>query len=98
MAANTAATAVADPVAWTRDLLRGLGQTGAPNHSLQIANHDPVLPTRFRVGEAAAAALAAQALAAADLWCLRGGNPQRIEVDVRAAAASLLSFVLLRLP
>ena len=42
--------------------------------------------------------LAAQATAAADLWCLRGGAPQRIAVDVRAAAASLLSFALQRAP
>jgi crotonobetainyl-CoA:carnitine CoA-transferase CaiB-like acyl-CoA transferase len=27
------------------------------------------------------------------LWCLRGGAPQRIAIDVRAAAASLLSFM-----
>ncbi|HUI26215.1 MAG TPA: CoA transferase, partial [Candidatus Kryptonia bacterium] len=65
-------------------------------HELHIAGHDPILPSCFRVGEAAAAALAAQALAAADLWCLRGGPAQRIEVDVRAAAASLLSFLFLR--
>ncbi len=36
--------------------------------------------------------LAADATLAADLWCARGGRPQRIEVDVRAAAASLVSF------
>jgi len=42
--------------------------------------------------------LAAHATAAADLWCLRGGRAQRIEVDVGAAAASLLSFLFLRLP
>jgi len=65
-------------------------------HELVITNRDPVLPTRFRVGEAAAGALAAQAVAAADLWCLRGGAPQRIELDVRAAAASLVSFAFQR--
>jgi hypothetical protein len=31
----------------------------------------------------AAAVLAAQATAAADLWCLRGGAPQQIDVDAR---------------
>jgi crotonobetainyl-CoA:carnitine CoA-transferase CaiB-like acyl-CoA transferase len=70
----------------------------AAQHELAFTGHDPVLPTLFRVGEAAAAAIAAHAVAADEIWRLRGGAPQRIEVDVRAAAASLLSFLLLRLP
>src|SRR5271169_865556 len=82
-----------DPTAWTQDLLASLGRANASNqHSLQIIGHDPVIFTRFRAGEAAAAVRAANATAAADLWCARGGRPQRIEVDVRAAAASLVSF------
>ena len=64
----------------------------APRHQLSFAGHDPVYPTCFRAGEAAATALGAAASAAADLWCLRGGVPQQIAIDVRAAAASLLSF------
>ena len=35
-------------------------------------------------------------MAASDLWCARGGRPQHIEVNVRAAAASLVSFAYLR--
>ena len=88
-----------DPAGWSRALRAPLGHgTVAPSHTLHITADDPILPTRFRVGAAAAAVLAAQAGAAADLWCVRGGRPQRIEVDVHAAAASLLSFVFLRLP
>ena len=80
---------------WTRDLLASLGRADTSNqHALQIIGHDPVIATRFRAGEAAAAVLAANATAAADLWCARGGRPQRIEVDVRAAAASLVSFAI----
>jgi crotonobetainyl-CoA:carnitine CoA-transferase CaiB-like acyl-CoA transferase len=63
---------------------------------LAITGGDPVLATGFRAGEAAAAVLAAQALAAAELWCSRGGDAQRIELDVRAAAASLVSFMFQR--
>jgi len=86
-----------DPTAWTQDLLASLGRANASNqHSLQIIGHDPVIATTFRAGEAAAAVLAANATAAADLWCARGGRPQHIEVDVRAAAASLVSFAYLR--
>jgi crotonobetainyl-CoA:carnitine CoA-transferase CaiB-like acyl-CoA transferase len=63
---------------------------------LKISGRDPAIATRFRAGEAAAAVIAANAIAASDLWCARGGRPQHIEVDVRAAAASLLSFMYLR--
>lgn len=59
---------------------------------------DPVLPTRFRIGEAAAAALAGCGSLAAALWVARGGRDQQVTVDVRAAAASLLSFLLMRGP
>ena len=62
----------------------------------RIHGTDPVLATPFRVGEAAAAALAACGDAAAELWQLRGGDPQQVDVDVRAAAASLLSFAFQR--
>jgi crotonobetainyl-CoA:carnitine CoA-transferase CaiB-like acyl-CoA transferase len=58
---------------------------------------DPVFPTRYRVGTAGAAALAAAGVAASDLWSLRTGRPrQRISVDVRATAASLRSSRYLR--
>ena len=86
-----------EPLAWASELLASLGRADTSNqHELQISGRDPVIATRFRAGEAAAAVLAANAIAAADLWCARGGRPQHIEVDVRAAAASLVSFVYLR--
>ena len=52
---------------------------------------DPVLPTPFRIGEAAAASLAAVGLAISDLWELRTGRRQEIAVDTRQATASLRS-------
>src|SRR3954464_2989788 len=52
---------------------------------------DPVLPTPFRIGETAAATLAATGLAASDLWELRTGGQQRVAVDLRQATASLRS-------
>ncbi len=86
-----------EPVAWTRELLASLGCADTSNQlALQITGCDPVIATRFRAGEAAASVLAANAAAAANLWCARSGRPQRIEVDVRAAAASLVSFAYLR--
>jgi crotonobetainyl-CoA:carnitine CoA-transferase CaiB-like acyl-CoA transferase len=83
------------PARLARELLASLAEGPAPD-TLSISGHDPIFPTRFRAGEAAAAVLGAQALAAASLWRRRGGAPQRIEVDVHGAAASLVSFLLQR--
>jgi len=52
---------------------------------------DPVLPTPFRIGETAAAALAATGLAVSDLWRIRTGRQQQVAVDLRQATASLRS-------
>ena len=52
---------------------------------------DPILPTPFRIGEAAAASLAAVGLAVSDIWKLRVGHGQEIKVDTRRATASLRS-------
>lgn len=81
-------------------LLAGLGRTpdDALASRIDVTGCDPVLATPFRVGEAAAATLIAVGAASDDLWSLRGGRPQRLSIDVRAAAMSLLSFVLQRAP
>ena len=52
---------------------------------------DPILPTPFRIGETAAASLAAVGLAVSDLWTLRTGRGQQIGVNARQATASLRS-------
>jgi crotonobetainyl-CoA:carnitine CoA-transferase CaiB-like acyl-CoA transferase len=52
---------------------------------------DPVLPTPFRIGAAAAATVAAAGLAASELWEARTGRRQHVTVDLRQAAASLRS-------
>jgi len=69
----------------------------APLPAPQFAGEDPILPTPFPVASAAAAALGIGASAAGDIWRCRGGNPQDISIDLKAAAASLVSFSLLRL-
>ncbi len=63
---------------------------------VRIDGDDPVLAARYPIGETAAVALAACGAQAAELWRLRGGQPQDVRVGVRAAAASLLSFALQR--
>ncbi len=52
---------------------------------------DPVLPTPFRIATAGAATIAATGLAASDLWSIRTGRRQQVNVDVRRATASLRS-------
>jgi len=87
------------PAGWARALLSDLGLAAdAEPCGMDVTGGDPVLPTRFRVGEAAAAVLLAVGAASDALWRLRGGRPQHLAVDVRAAAASLVSFLLCRAP
>ncbi len=71
------------PIAgWSADRARTVDITGSG---------DPILPTPFRIGETAAAALGAVGLAASDLWELRTGRRQEVAVDTRRATASLRS-------
>jgi crotonobetainyl-CoA:carnitine CoA-transferase CaiB-like acyl-CoA transferase len=82
MAAHDALRTILPVAGWQADRGRAVEFTGGG---------DPVLPTSFRIGETAAAALAATGLAAADLWELRGGRQQTVAVDLRQATASLRS-------
>ena len=69
----------------------------APMPAPAFSGNDPILPTPFPVATAAAGALGLGASAASEIWRLRGGSGQDIAVDLKAAAASLVSFSLLRL-
>ena len=74
-----------------------LSIAGLGAERVEIAGADPVLPTPFRIGEAGAAAIAASAVAAAELWAARTGRPrQPISVDLRHAVAALRSARYLR--
>src|SRR5437764_8658767 len=63
----------------------------------QITGADPILPTPYRIGTAGAAALAALGTAVARYGELRGLPPQRVAVDLRAAALSLRSARYMRI-
>ncbi len=82
MAAHDALRTILPVAGWPEERARSVEFTGGG---------DPVLPTPFRIGETAAAALAATGLAAADLWELRSGRRQQVAVDLRQATASLRS-------
>jgi crotonobetainyl-CoA:carnitine CoA-transferase CaiB-like acyl-CoA transferase len=80
------------PYAALRELLSLAGLPAEAAQSVAIAGADPVLPTRFRIGKAGAAAIAAAAVAAAELYAVRSGRKrQAIAVDLRHAVAALRS-------
>jgi crotonobetainyl-CoA:carnitine CoA-transferase CaiB-like acyl-CoA transferase len=82
------------PVA-TRVALAQLWQTArqldGPLSQVTLTGAEPVLPSSFAVGTAAQASIAASALAAAELWRLRGGRRQVVTVDMRHAAIEFRS-------
>jgi len=82
------------PVA-TRAALAQLWQTARQPDELlsqvRLTGAEPVLPSSFAVGTAAQASIAASALAAAELWRLRGGRRQLVTVDMRHAAIEFRS-------
>src|SRR5438552_1254661 len=82
MSAHDALRTILPIAGWGDDRARAVEITG---------DTDPILPTPFRIGETAAATLAACGLAVSDLWELRGGKRQEIAVDTRQATASLRS-------
>lgn len=82
------------PLAALREILAAAG--GETSGLPEIAGADPVVRTRYRVGTAGAAALAALGLAAGRFGELRGLPRQRVTVDLRAAAVSLRSARYLR--
>ena len=77
-----------------RSLEKLWSTAGCPAESLQRIDIDgsgPVLPSPFKIAEAAAATVGATALAAAELWRLRSGRAQQVHVDTRTAAMAFRS-------
>ena len=74
----------------SRDVLQKLWHSvDLPAESLEhvvLTGADPVVPSSFAVGTAAQASMAAAALAAAEVWHLRGGARQQVSVDMLHAA------------
>ncbi|WP_176080750.1 CoA transferase [Paraburkholderia tropica] len=67
------------------------GAAAAALDFVDIDGDDPGLPSVFRVGTLASAAIGAAGLAAARLHALRGGPDQRVAIDVRRALAAFRS-------
>ncbi|MCM2323319.1 MAG: CoA transferase [Oligoflexia bacterium] len=79
-----------------RDLVGISGLFDEISGRISVIGRDPIYDTPFRIGEAAATALAAQGAAVARIWELRSGRKQSLSVDVREAAISLQSVLHLR--
>lgn len=73
------------------DLWNGAGLPEEALDRIRIDGADPVLPSPFKLGEAAASTIGATALAAAELWRGRTGQVQRVSVDTRTAAMAFRS-------
>lgn len=69
--------------------IRGLDMPSADE--VRISGSDPVLPTRFKIGEACANVLAGVGVGVADIWSLKTGRRQHASIDVRHAAPALRS-------
>ncbi|MEQ9199184.1 MAG: CoA transferase, partial [Rhodospirillales bacterium] len=76
--------------------VRGLGLP--EEGEVTISGSDPVIPARFRLGEAAAGVLAGVGVAVTDILELKTGARQKVAIDVRQAAAAMRSGTYLEKP
>jgi crotonobetainyl-CoA:carnitine CoA-transferase CaiB-like acyl-CoA transferase len=88
--------AALDPADVLIELWRDAGLDDEALEHVAFTGIEPVLPSSFAVGTAAQAAIGAAALAAAELWRLRGGRRQRVRVEMRDAAIEFRSERYLR--
>lgn len=79
-----------------RLILDGIDWRDAPVGNLRISPAANPLPTDFPIGPLAAAALGGAGLAAAALWQQRGGRPQQVGIDMRAATLAMATANYLR--
>lgn len=79
-----------------QSILDSVNWRDAPLHALCITPAANLLPTRLPIGPLAAAALGATGLAAATLWQQRGGDPQQVGIDLRAATLGMATSNYLR--
>ena len=75
---------------------RGAGRPASDEVS--IIGQDPVLSTRFRIGDVCAAVLGGVGVAVNDIWELKTGRRQKASINVRHAAAALKSSSYLQRP
>jgi len=79
-----------------RQVMRLAGEMAGQPLSINFEGSDPVYPSPVRAGDAAAGAVGAVAAMAQEVGVDRGLPRQAVTVNTRAAAASLLSFLHMR--
>jgi len=84
------------PFAALQQIWSAAGCDPAALQYVTLTGADPVLQTDIKIGTAATAVIAATSLAAAELWRLRTGRAQSVEVDMHAAIAAFRSERYLR--
>lgn len=77
------------------ELMELRGQA-APTEEIEILGTDPVLSTRFKLGETSAAVMAAIGVAVNDLWEMHSGRRQHLSIKASHAAAALRSYNYMR--
>ena len=88
--------AAVDPADVLVELWSDAGLDEEALEDVAFTGNEPVLPSSFAVGTAAQASIGAAALAAAELWRLRGGRRQQVSVEMRDAAIEFRSERYLR--
>jgi crotonobetainyl-CoA:carnitine CoA-transferase CaiB-like acyl-CoA transferase len=84
------------PRAILADLWTSIGGDASALDRVTLTGEEPQLPSSFRVAAAAQTSIAAAAMAAANIWQLRSGQPQDIAVDMRHAVVECRSERYLR--
>ena len=87
---------IPEPIGVLAGLWRAAGCDDAALKHIRFTGVEPVLPSSFAVGTAAQATIGAAALAAAEIWRLRGGRRQSVGVEMRHAAVEFRSERFLR--
>jgi hypothetical protein len=67
----------------------------SPAENIVVTGADPILSTRFSLGETTADILLAIGVAVNDLWEMRGGQRQDLQIRAEHAAAALRSYLYL---
>src|SRR6201999_1705697 len=78
------------------DIWTSAGGASSALDDVALTGEEPQLPSSFRVGAAAQAAVAAAGLAAAQIWKLRSGQSQSVAVDMTHAMVECRSERYLR--
>src|SRR5215471_16951095 len=85
-----------DPADVLIELWRDAGLDDEALDDVGFTGSEPALPSSFAIGTAAQATIGAAALAAAELWRLRTGRRQRVNIEMRSAAIEFRSERYLR--